>query len=803
MRRRIAARIMTTALSDQVASALALFERYLRDDVPPGSAADAVAALMAQPPDVLMQRVATWAAEQNSIHPVTIGALLLYAMKKVYIMGELGLLDREAVATFLDRATTIAIRICPEEERLAFRADVAAMRASRDLTATLPTAPPPAQLPQLAQTEAQTAKRFSMIVDRLTQQMQTAGPQGAQPDVHAVAQLLTMAAARAQSGQQLNDYLEQIRPLAGGKEGNVFVILGGAMPGWDLPDMAPGGRRPPAQVGAMEKIIELAEDPAAAMRRFKELVSAAVQKFNDGSLAAAVWMLDVAQDSIAEKKLDAAAAARVLSEAADSLDNVQLRRYTETRSKLPALRAALEYFPTLRLDTLFAQLRGEPRADRRRTLLTLIEAYGAAGRELALAELQRELERSGADTYYLRNCIFILHRIQRESADGVEHELELLARASARGQSIYVVREAATALGQIRTDASVTLLTTRLAELEAVLLRGNSQQYPASETQKLLDRIIASLARIGTPAALLTVARHGMKPNAVLGDTRTRLAALAQHDLSFDEATVDVLVKALRDEIPGKLFGRLLPKKQDSTLRLIEALSGTRTDAVETLFADIATRFAEQPVGRAAAQALETWSPATAATRGEPAATLAGELEFFGLPSVMQSLADMRATGLLTISTKQGQAAAKVAIAEGKFLNAQLGAMRGEEAVYQLMERPIAGSFAFVPHPPEKMKTSLAPIDVMGLLLEGCRRHDELQRVTALVPDDMRLAKTAVKPTPHEDESDPALVRDVWVKVVTGAPVAECERAVASDSYRVRRLIAHWLEQGALVAAVS
>src|SRR5260370_28054307 len=97
--------------------------------------------------------------------------------------------------------------------------------------------------------------------------------------------------------------------------------------------------------------------------------------------------------------------------------------------------------------------------------------------------------------------------------------------------------------------------------------------------KKLLDRINAALARIGTPGALLTVARHGMKVNPQLGDTRARLAALSQHDLSFDEQTVNVLLKALRDDIPGKLFGRLLPKNQESTARPVQPLSGTQSEA--------------------------------------------------------------------------------------------------------------------------------------------------------------------------------------------------------------------------------
>ena len=111
----------------------------------------------------------------------------------------------------------------------------------------------------------------------------------------------------------------------------------------------------------------------------------------------------------------------------------------------------------------------------------------------------------------------------------------------------------------------------------------------------------------------------------------------------------------------------------------------------------------------------------------------------------------------------------------------------------------MAGTFAFVSYPSEKLGSDIVPRDVMGLLLEGMRRNDELQRFIALVPDDVTLMKTSVKPTPHVEEDDPALVREVWIKASSGASIAECERQLATDSFRVRRLVAHWLEQGALV----
>ena len=793
-------------MSETVTAALSMFQRYLDEEIPPAAASYALATLMAQPPDVLMQRVATWTAEQNKARSMAAGQLLLHALTKIYVTGELQLLDREAVANYLDRVTGVALRLCPDTERDQLRGDLNTMRQSRTTAASLQqTSVAPARMPALTSVapvnegEAQAAKQYSLIFDRLTREREAAGSKGLEADPQAFAQLLAMAATRSNTAEQLNQYLDQLRPLAGGGDKNVFVILGGALPSWDVANFAPGSTRPPSQVGAMEKIIDLAESPEVAMKRFRELVTAAVEKFNQGALGAALWMLDVAEDSIPEKKLDRAIVDPFRAEAVEMISAVQLRKYAENKAKHAAVKIVLEFFPTLRLETLFRTLRVEESAERRRSILGFIEAYGVVGRDAALDELDRELQRDDIATYYLRNLIYLLHRITRESQETIGREFEALVKASAPGNIIYVIKEAATALGLIKTDASVKLLTTRLAEFEATLLRNDTSVYPAAEMQKLLDRIISALARIGTSAALLTIARHGMKANALLGDTRARLAALAQHDLSFDEGTVDVLLKALREEIPGKLLGRLLPKKQESTVRLIESLSGTRSEETEALFRDIAHRFPDHDVGRAAAQVLAKWSPAEAPARTEGGVTLTGELEFFGLPSVVQNLGEMRATGMLTLTSKQKQAVAKLVFIEGKFLNAQMGHIRGEEALYQALERPVAGTFSFVSHPAEKLRSEIVPREVMGLLLEGMRRNDELQRFIALVPDEMTLVKTSVKPTPHAEEDDPALVREVWIKASSGANIAECERHLATDSFRVRRLVAHWLEQGALV----
>ena len=68
----------------------------------------------------------------------------------------------------------------------------------------------------------------------------------------------------------------------------------------------------------------------------------------------------------------------------------------------------------------------------------------------------------------------------------------------------------------------------------------------------------------------------------------------------------------------------------------------------------------------------------------------------------------------------------------------------------------------------------------------------------ALVPDSMFLVPTGQKPTAHPAEKDGSLLQALWARASQGGTPLDFEEAVASDSYRIRRMLAHWVEQGAL-----
>ena len=215
---------------------------------------------------------------------------------------------------------------------------------------------------------------------------------------------------------------------------------------------------------------------------------------------------------------------------------------------------------------------------------------------------------------------------------------------------------------------------------------------------------------------------------------------------------------------------------------------------------EIAARFPTDRFGIAAAKAVASLG-AGSRPAAPVAAGLSGDLELFGLPGLLQTLGQSQFTGVLSIMNTQGKLESVVLIEQGQFRGAQYGGLRAAHAVYQLFEKPFPGTFAFVSRQDLSSACPTSPPrDVIGVILEGVRRHDEFKRAATLVPDDAVLGLTDTPPSPLSDE-DPQLIRLAWSRLAAGKTPLEVEGAIARDSYHVRRLAAHWVEEGALERA--
>ncbi|MGD8440139.1 MAG: DUF4388 domain-containing protein [Holophagae bacterium] len=627
-----------------------------------------------------------------------------------------------------------------------------------------------------------------------------------------VSRIIDEVATSARSSTDLNNQLRYLGDFGVSSLGSgVFRALSGTLPDW-APSQAPSADdASPSVFGAaetMRKVVELSKDPQELTERFRELVTTAVEHFNEGSLGRTVTVLDLAQRMLAQKEVDASRSSAILDRASDELDQARLKAYTENSEKQLLLRRVLAFFPRTQVDNLIQDLIVEDRRDRRRLILRLLMIHGDEARSRAIKLLNDSLSGNVPQPWYVqRNLIYLMRSIEPGEDADINQEIDLLVRASVPGGELPLIRESLTALGQIDHPRSVQTLTARISDLEDVLLQRDRAAHDREEIQSLLDTAIKALIRFDSKEARECVVTHGLKRRSEFGDTLARLAMLGTVDLSQDQATVNRIIEAVREELPVKVFGVSVKTSRKTQVleRLIESLSGTDIPKVRKVYDGIVRNYAGEKFANAAARALTRLGgeqPPDSATEDSGEVTsLSGDLALFGLPNLMQNLADSRIEGVLTVLDESGSSKAKVTLADGMMIDAATGDLEGETAIYQLLERPVTGRFIFVnqPVPVETGDAGPPGTAVMSLLMEGMRRYDEFNRAVAVVAEDGRYKATGQQPTGLADEDDPDFVNGIWVQATKGLPPTEIEAAAKVDGYRILRLFEHWVNEGSLV----
>jgi hypothetical protein len=378
----------------------------------------------------------------------------------------------------------------------------------------------------------------------------------------------------------------------------------------------------------------------------------------------------------------------------------------------------------------------------------------------------------------------------------VEDEVNVVMRVSGRSSPAPLVKQVIAYLAFCRHEKAERALATYLRVFESMLIQPDTAVYPPQDLEVLLDRTCAALARYGTPRAWRLLIDHGLKNDGRLGTPFLRLAEAGRLDLSGSRDLVERILAALGPELPKSGVLRFATVTNESkALALIQALAGTPLPEVQHALQEIASKHRERKIGEAAAKAL-----VSLASAGKPAAPagLSGDLDLFGLPNLLQTVGQSQLTGVLSLIDVEGKARATLLFEKGRFRGGQHGSVLGEEAVYQLLEQPFHGTFAFVSRADVDSQPHVGPPqEVFEVLMEGVRRHDEFKRAAAVVPDTAQLKPTG-KPhsCPESEDADFAVL--VWTQVSSGKTPQRCEASINTDVYRVRRLLANWVEEGAL-----
>ncbi len=820
---------------------------YLSDNLAPLLVADSVESLL-QHPEMTANGIRTWVASHYSAlgGRTTISSLVFHAVRKIHLLGELKVVPRAPLDQFLTQLTPFLVANVPQEERESLRINLDHVGESNVVVggAALQLHQAPAGgtgAPGSTATGGGSAEDAALTTEmlrglrRFALMLEQSGaaqsaPQGAMgaagapggpgaapaasASPEAAAQMLAAAVETARNSRELEQYLK--RAGLGEVGAGTMQALSRSLPAWVLHD----GDRVSAYHGssaqAMQRLVALAGDPAKSGERFREMVRSAVDQINDGSLARAMAILELAQRVREEGTVDPRVADLVLGSAHDALDAGRLLTLARDTEQRPLLSKVLQFFPALQPGALLDAVSNEPDRQRRRLQLALLELQGPAVRELALdrleASLAEEPRRPNA-WWNERNYVYLLHVIPPPPNALPEREVAHVVRLSSLENAAPLIRESIICLGQARHERSLPTLETRLREVEAQLLQeGGPTLHSAPELRRFLGLIVQALARSATSTGRRAVIEHALRVDPRLGDTLPRLAELQSVDLSQDPESVDRLLAALRAAIPVKVFGMTIKRDSERAEVILRALSATPSPAVRQGLAEIARRFSEQSFGRLAAEILRGFSaplptpapgsaPAstsTAAPAARPVSGLAGDLEVFGLPELVQSLSQSEASGILTLRDRGGREISTLWLRKGTLSRARTGHLSGDSAFYQLLERPTPGTFEF--SRADLLDATGAGFAIgsqfMPLLMEAMRRYDELQRARALIADHVHLRPTGARPTAPPDETDGVFVRDMWTKVKNGATPAECDAAIDADAYRVRSLLAYWLEEG-------
>ncbi len=177
---------------------------------------------------------------------------------------------------------------------------------------------------------------------------------------------------------------------------------------------------------------------------------------------------------------------------------------------------------------------------------------------------------------------------------------------------------------------------------------------------------------------------------------------------------------------------------------------------------------------------------------------LSGNLEYFDLPTIIQTLASSERTGTLTITDNFEQVFAMLYIESGKILYAKLRHLRGEEAFYQLFQSPVQDAFAFEGglSPAEFDEEEEIGTTTMGLLMEAARQQDELKMLKATYKDPDRVFQPKTKTLSWDDEETKSLAKEIWTRLHRGETIAQMAGEIPSCEYRIYKVLSMMDENG-------
>ena len=178
---------------------------------------------------------------------------------------------------------------------------------------------------------------------------------------------------------------------------------------------------------------------------------------------------------------------------------------------------------------------------------------------------------------------------------------------------------------------------------------------------------------------------------------------------------------------------------------------------------------------------------------------LQGNLQYFDLATVVQTLISSSQTGVMTLSVAR-QPVARLSFQSGNIFRASYAHRSGDEAVHHLFQVPPQADFRFSSDVVEDEDASPDPgitVPAMALMMDSVRLQDELDLLREKLPPpnaDLRRLGDAGDWTPLSEKQDESTARSLWARLEEPATVRELLDESSSCHYHAARALVALLE---------
>jgi CRP-like cAMP-binding protein len=179
---------------------------------------------------------------------------------------------------------------------------------------------------------------------------------------------------------------------------------------------------------------------------------------------------------------------------------------------------------------------------------------------------------------------------------------------------------------------------------------------------------------------------------------------------------------------------------------------------------------------------------------------LQGNLRFFDLATVIQTLIGSHQTGTLAVTQEGGKSKSRIAeifFFKGNIAKAKVRHLTGDDAVFQLFQSPLEGDFSFTGRLVQEDEVQAdITMPAISLLMESVRLQDELPLLKDRITDPDHVYRQKASQLEWPDAETAELAAAVWSRLKKGASMNDLQRDVPRNSYSLYRTVASLLDTG-------